>query len=768
VALHSELLGIIGRFLLISQSPFWCGDAAATAVFTLIEEYRKMIDPPLLSVMSSIVSRENLELIIAMWAILNNLIDVVRVGAHVHLRPTPIEVVEGIVEAVDALSVAVGNRRFLISSLVEIWAIPVQVDLSVITDFVPFVAIFTAVCDDNDCFRVFRLAALNSFLRVPRFLESLPNDSVPEPPEPAFFRGADLYDFTHLLSHSFIRFPVFSIVSTSRPVPLVLDSAPRFAGSILLLSTERPGDFASSPMSLHASFRFELSSDTEFSLGLFFTSEFRALSFVFSETAITRIVLDYSPERSEICYDSGMRSGVLRISPGFVMAYFNVRLPAMSLCDVSYAFGSYSPGFSIHNSLSDELEFSDTSGLQPLTDSSFFNSCSFRSAARALSAWLEQANYFSCAAAGLAQLSSRAALHGLAVLTPFPLTTALCSHGSVWGIDGLALRRAITEAPLDFAELERVLSYPCRLTNRQALPVHSGIRVGECVLITETMIRFLDQSEMIADSGILLPFSAVHESIIGRLVSLRCFFVLCLERGKRPSWAMRDWMQHFPHGRSVLDACEQLFPDGVDARFPADFPFSLAFRGQEGIADWKFFHSATIALCEQFDPATFAQLPFSSRFTYETVAFVSDHVHRIRDGDLLTGFALGLGFPEVDPVRSFIEEFFDNTTWLAAVRADPALAFVTLRCTKATERLVFEFVGRLPLVSLFLFVKWLYGWGLVRPKKFAVLSVGDENLIVVSSRERALFIGAFTSAARLATAFLTEVEKSAEIYFVCD
>jgi hypothetical protein len=451
------------------------------------------------------------------------------------------------------------------------------------------------------------------------------------------------------------------------------------------------------------------------------------------------------------------------------MAYFNVTIPANSICDVEWAFGddlAFSAETEVCNILSDELTFSTDPGQPPSVDSSFFDVCEFGAAARALTAWFTQASHFALVCARRATLSPAQVLHALFLLTPFPLGAALRPRRAarLCAVDAESLWRAIEDMPIDVAEFEKVLCADCRLTNRYALPVGAGARPSECVMVDDRGIRFLKEPETVTGRGVLLLLSAVQGSVIERLVSVRCFFVLCLQRGEKPSNRLRNFLRDLPHGRSAFEMCQQLFPDDADARFPADFPFDLAF----GMKEWRFDHSATIALCDHFDLDVFKKLPLSSRFKFETVAFVETHIQPLREGDTLEGFALGLGFAEEDRVREFITEFFSAAAWLSDVHCDPASAFEMHRCARgsAAAEMLFSLVRELPTVSLFLFAKWLHGGCRVRTKRFIVVSVGEENLIAVSPLERALLIGAFADESAFAAALLAEIENAAETYFV--
>jgi hypothetical protein len=192
----------------------------------------------------------------------------------------------------------------------------------------------------------------------------------------------------------------------------------------------------------------------------------------------------------------------------------------------------------------------------------------------------------------------------------------------------------------------------------------------------------------------------------------------------------------------------------------------MAFRSMKAVKDWNFIHSATLALLDNFDGLTFFKLPLSSRFTFETVEFIASQLQPLRESETVQDFALGLGLTTFDVLRGFVGEFFGAVGWLEGFRNDPAMIFVTLRCDEITRKMLFGFVGGLPLITVFLLMKWLHEKRKIRRKRFVVVSVLDRNVLAVAPMERALIIGTFQNETELGSEILREIEKSIEKQFV--
>jgi hypothetical protein len=652
--------------------------------------------------------------------------------------------------------VDVVGQSFLFSSLLELWAIPIAVDLTVIKDFFLLKRLFRITAPGHDCFTVFRLAAINSFLRVPAFPTDIFEEFMPPPPK-AFFRGLDLHNFTIFLSTLPIRYPVFAITRVATPVPPILDFPQRFRGSSVLLTTHHPGTFVSSPIPLDCAFHLAFTSESPFSFTFHFISEFPGLFFVFTPPTCTEISLCFSAARSTLFCKIDGDSSEFPVSAAFILAYLNVSLEPGSLCDYTFEFDPTPIDvFPVHQHAPWAIAPSLSPGILPSIDSSLFNRCAFRAAARSLAAWLSQAAHFLLLCARPRPLPPARLFHALLLLTPFPLDSALLTVAPatrVWALDAGALRAAALASPLDFAEAEAFLAGAVVQTgSRFALAVPPGARASRCVFVRDGVVRVLAQQETLEAAGLLLPFSAIHNSAVEALLCARLFLALCLLRGARPSAEIRRALPP-----AAAAACAALFGDAV----PADFPFALEC---ERLRAWTFVHTVAVALSPRpLNRATFALLPVSARFSFEDAAAVAARVAPITGAP--EGFALGLACAAQDPVRAFLTEFFAEEKRLAEIRQTPGALFIGADIHR--RQTLFACVKALPPVSLFLFLKRLYGGRPIGRKQFAVIWVPAPGEFAVAPPERAVLVGEFPDAQELARALLADVEAFSESHFVC-
>jgi hypothetical protein len=138
-----RVLNFVGSFLRSFSNPFWRSDTAREAVFVILGADRRVLSKAFCeSFLVPSLDPACEVAVVAVLALLNNLIDVVRPGVRVHIRTANLETVDGVVERLVVGQVTVGDKEFVLRSVLEVWAVPREVDLSMIEDFTPFVRLF--------------------------------------------------------------------------------------------------------------------------------------------------------------------------------------------------------------------------------------------------------------------------------------------------------------------------------------------------------------------------------------------------------------------------------------------------------------------------------------------------------------------------------------------------------------------------------------------------------------------------------------------------
>jgi hypothetical protein len=262
-SLYSEALSIVGRFLIGGEDRLWRAAAPAPAAFAIVAALRAATTATTATtagVLAALADAagDDPARVAALFAVVNDAIDIVRIGARVRARThenAEVEV-DGVVDAIDAQWVSVGGARFVRAS---VRAVPDAVDLAAIADFGPFMRLFRVDGGGSAAFEVFRSAALASFLRVPAFVDALPDWLEVEPPRDcATFRGEELAEFTELLEAVCYRSAPFGFVSQGRrPVRGSAGGGEmRRQGKAMLCALDECEHFNSSPVALRAAFRF--------------------------------------------------------------------------------------------------------------------------------------------------------------------------------------------------------------------------------------------------------------------------------------------------------------------------------------------------------------------------------------------------------------------------------------------------------------------------------------------------------------------------------
>jgi hypothetical protein len=327
----------------------------------------------------------------------------------------------------------------------------------------------------------------------------------------------------------------------------------------------------------------------------------------------------------------------------------------------------------------------------------------------------------------------------------------------IWAVDPSRIRCTLCSQRPDIRALEDAF---CEIVARDAhspnfaLRAPAGATVSWCVTVANGAVRLVEDPEELLEAALVLQIGDVDGSPVEDLISARLFFGLCLAKGARPSEKVRALLEErLPPAAEV---CEALFPRAPGARLPADFPFALAFPEMRG---WTEVHSTIIGLCERFDSGTFAQLPLSARFTFETAAFVHARIAPIGDA---RGFTFGLARVKA-PGQRLAAEFAASADWIATIQADLSGAFATDWCCPRVRQLLFGCILEWPLVSVFLLMTFL---GRDKPGKFAIISTNGREVIAVLPTERAIVIGEFTEREQFVAALLSKIQQYTDLHFV--